>query len=93
MVDAGERGERRSPVGLLRACWAAGEEEDWCVRSIEDRDLAERGLVMGDITPTHHTHVSVCCEWVCRCEAEEGGKRVMLTFGAATCIGLILPCC
>ena len=51
-----------SPVGLFRALGAAGEEEDWCVRSIDDRDLTERGLARGDTTPTHNTSVFACCE-------------------------------
>lgn len=46
-------------VGVLSAAVAAGEEADWWVRSSDDRDLTERGLARGDVTPADRTrHVS-----------------------------------
>ena len=49
-----------APVGLFRAVCEEGEEADCCGRSREGRDLAERGLATGDITPACQTYVSPC---------------------------------
>jgi len=75
------------PWGLLRALWAEGEEADWWVRSTEDRDLADRGLARGDITPVQEPN---------RCAGTEREKMHFLTeemFKRRNAFFLTQSCC
>ena len=65
----------------MTALWAEGEEADWWVNSTEDRDLADRGLARGDITPVQKPN---------NCAGTEHTKLHFLTediFQQKKCIG------